>query len=150
MTAEKANLVGVEVALVVSPFHAQGEYMVMAVDGKDRGAAPTFDGYYVQAGYFLTSEHRKYSKKSGTFGRLTPRENYNFRTGGLGSWEIAFRMSQLDLNDSRIRGGRLTDYSAALNWYLNPNVRLMMNMIRADLDGIGDANIGQMRMQVDF
>jgi phosphate-selective porin OprO/OprP len=47
----------------------------------------------------------------------------------------------------------LTDYTAGLGWYLNPNTRMQFNYVYADLDrgtASGGAHIFQMRAQVDF
>jgi phosphate-selective porin OprO/OprP len=70
--------------------------------------------------------------------------------GGLGAWEVGVRYSQVDLNDSIVSGGELDDITIGLNWHLNPNVRVMLNYVRADLDDVGDADIFQTRFQVDF
>jgi len=68
----------------------------------------------------------------------------------LGAWEIAARYSELDLNDGSITGGKLSNITAGLNWYLNPNTRLMWNYIHADKDDVGEADMLLMRLQVDF
>ncbi|MBD3267281.1 hypothetical protein GF373_11490 [bacterium] len=52
-------------------------------------------------------------------------------------------------------GGELSDLTAALNWYLNPHTRVMMNFVHAELDdtlynGESEENIIQMRFQIDF
>ena len=71
-------------------------------------------------------------------------------TGGCGAWEVAARYSYIDLDRARIDGDRLDDVTFGLNWYLNPNMRVMFNYIYADSEDRGDANIFQMRFQVDF
>ena len=141
------NRLGLEAAYVHGPFCLQGEYIGTAVDATgepDRG----FSGYYAYASYFLTGEHRPYSQKNGIFCRVKP--NVNFGKGGIGAWEMGVRFSHLDLDDGAITGGDLDDITLGLNWYLNPNVRTMLNYIRADLDTVGDADILEMRFQIDW
>jgi phosphate-selective porin OprO/OprP len=117
------------------------------VDTPD-GSDPSFSGYYAYASYFLTGEHRAYKNSSGTFDRVKPKTN--FGKGGTGAWEVALRYSGLDLNDAPIQGGELEDITFGLNWYLNPNVRAMFNYVLADLDTVGNADIVQLRFQIDF
>ncbi len=144
-------LIGGEVALVKGPLSLQGE--IMGADVKRTGDDATFYGYYAQASYFLTGEHRKYSKSSGSFGRVKPKKNFG-KNGGSGAWEVAARYSYVDLTDAGIDGGELEDITLGLNWYLNPNTRVMWNYVRADLDGPGDADgeadLFVMRLQIDF
>jgi phosphate-selective porin OprO/OprP len=153
-------LYGAEGALVLGPFHAETEYIAADISADTNRARadgqpdPTFHGYYIQAGYFLTGETRPYKKAEGVFDRVKPLKPYG--QGGFGAWEVAGRFSYLDLDDDRLAGGKLWDYTLGINWYLNNNVRLMWNYIRARLDtGPGarsdaDADIFMMRAQVDF
>lgn len=76
-----------------------------------------------------------------------------------GAWEVAARLSYLDLNDGGdIKGGQETNLTLGLNWYLNPNLRLMFNYIRAHVENRGtsppvdkgNANIFQTRLQFAF
>ncbi len=58
--------------------------------------------------------------------------------GGWGAWEIAGRVSTIDLNDQLgsafgIAGGRQTVYAAGLNWYVNNNIRFMLNYLHGDV-----------------
>ncbi|HEB50931.1 MAG TPA: porin, partial [Desulfobulbus sp.] len=74
---------------------------------------------------------------------------------GWGAWEIALRYSDLDLGDAAIQGGRLKDFTAGLNWYLNPNLRWMLNYVHADLSERADVNDGnadiiETRMSLTF
>jgi phosphate-selective porin OprO/OprP len=149
LTSDESSVLGLECAWVDGPFSLQGEYMYANVDGKDGASSPNFDGFYIQGSYFLTGEHRKYKTSSGTFDRVKPKENFDSK-GGAGAWEIAARYSQIDLNDGSITGGRLKDTTVGLNWYLNPNMRIMWDYVRSDLNGVGNANLFLMRFQVDF
>ena len=43
---------------------------------------------------------------------------------GRGAWEVAARYNYLNLNDGPIRGGVVGGTELALNWYLNPAVKV--------------------------
>jgi phosphate-selective porin OprO/OprP len=154
------QLVGLEAALVYGPFRIQSEYMQAYVTR--RGFAnPQFDGAYVEATYFLTGEQRKYKRSAGTFSdRVVPFENFfrvrdqngNVRTG-RGAWQVAYRLSYLDLDGAGFNGGNATNHTFGLNWYLNPYTRLMFNYINSNLrEGgtVGNMNIAATRFQIDF
>lgn len=152
--ADDANLFGGELATVVGPWHAESEFIASSVNADKSGSA-CLTGYYVQTGYFLTGETRPYKTSSGTFDRVRPKKNFR-ENGGLGAWEVAARFSALDLSDSPVDNalrGELQDVTLGLNWYLNPNVRIMWNYIHAmpNLTATDDAaDIVMMRFQVDF
>ena len=152
--AKGADVIDPEIALVYGPFSVQGEYTWSRVNDVALPSPGTsssgpnwvltnhganFSGWYAQASYFLTGEHRPYYLEpssrnyQATFGRIIPNANFNPRTGGLGAWEVAFRVSNLDLNNpaAGFTGGNETDYTAGINWYLNPNVMIKMNYIYA-------------------
>lgn len=133
LATDKAGVLGIESALVCGPWSVQSEYMMADVDGKDGASSPTFNGFYIQGSYFLTGEHRKYKTSSGSFDRVKPKENHSFKDGGSGAWEVATRYSEIDLDDAGVTGGKLKDITVGLNWYLNPNTRIMWDYIRADL-----------------
>jgi len=146
---DQVDLVGLEAAWVNGPFSLQGEYMMAEADRIGGGSDVKFDGYYVQASYFLTGEHRKYKTTEGAFSRVKPNNNYS-SAGGPGAWEVKARYSGLDLNDRDINGGELDNISAGLNWYLNPNTRILWDFVHADKDHVGQADMFMMRLQVDF
>lgn len=146
-------LLGVELALVYGPFSVQGEFMMAELDSTAGGGDPSFSGFYLQASWFATGEHRPYDRKSGRFGRVRPKKN--FGKGGWGALELAVRFSNVDLNDGTIaNGGSLDDIVAGLNWYLNPNTRVQINVVIADLNdrttATGDFTGVQSRIHVDF
>jgi len=145
------DLVGAEVAMVYGPASLQVEYITAMVDDA-AGSNPDFSGYYIQTSYFLTGEHRPYKLSDAVFSRVKPKAGFPGQEGGIGAWEIAARYSHLDLYDGGINGGELDDVTVGLNWYLNPNARVMLNYVYADASDLydGAAHIMQTRFQIDF
>ena len=149
---EAAHLFGVEGALVLGSFSVQGEYVQPFVRTPGDFLYNGFKGYYVYGSWFVTGESRDYKRGSGKFGRVKPRSNFLGKDGGLGTLDVAVRYSRLDLDDEdgRRQGGTLADLTGGVNWYLNPNARVMFNYVFADLEEVGEAHIFQTRFQVDF
>ncbi len=146
--ADSVTILDLELAGVFGPFWFQTEFLQADVDASGSGD-PEFSGFYVQAGYYLTGEHRRYKTSSGAFDRQKPKSNFG-QDGGKGAWEIAFRYSTLDLNDGVIAGGEQDDISVGLNWYLNPATRLMINYVRADVEELGEADLLGVAWRIDF
>ena len=48
------------------------------------------------------------------------------------------RYSYLDLNDEFVRGGKMWDITAAINWHLFPNTRVSLNYVHSELDNLAD------------
>ena len=145
-SADSADIFNVELATVAGPFWASAEYFTADVSTPG-GSDPSFDGAYVQAGYFFTGESRAFKTSSGSFDRIKPANNFG---SGHGAWELKFRYSTLDLTDGAVSGGEEDNLSVGINWYLNPVTRMMIDYIDADVDGVGDAQYFLMRWQVDF
>ena len=141
----------VEGAVVRGPFSVQGEYFHSTVRRRANFPNVDFQGSYILASWFLTGESRNYKYKGGAFSRIKP--NNNAGRGGLGAWEVALRYSQIDLNDGVILGGEEENITLGLNWYVNPLIRFMANLVFIDTDpkaGNEDAAAFQMRAQIDF
>ena len=69
---------------------------------------------------------------------IIPANPFSLTGGGWGAWEIAGRISTIDLNDqlataNGVAGGRQTIYTAGLNWYVNRNIRFMLNYLHGDI-----------------
>ena len=97
---------------------------------------------------------------------MKPHKNFR-ENGGIGALELALRFSGINLNDgeetvtegsysgsSLIEGGQLNNVTLGLNWYINPNSRIMFNYVYSDLtnrDGLsGKAGFLRTRFQIDF
>ncbi len=146
--AAGALLVGFEAAGVFDRFWFAVEGIQNEVDAPAVGD-PSFSGYYVQAGYFLTPDHRRYKTGAGAFDRQKPGSTWG-KDGGRGAWELAVRLSSIDLSDKGVAGGEQDNVTLGVNWYPNSATRLMINFVNADVDGVGDANFVLVRWQVDF
>ena len=147
------NVVGSELLWVDGPVSLQSEAMVTMCDFQGQSCA--LPGMYAQAGWFLTGEHRPYDRKLGTIDRVIPKENFGYNAaGGAGAWEVAARFSWLDLSDNGIYGGQLTDWTAGVNWYWNPNTKLVFNYVHAvaSLPGSDQSQTDMfgLRAQLDF
>lgn len=145
--ADSAIAYGFEAAFQHGPLVIQGEYMATEVDRTGANPDAMFDGWYLQAGYFLTGERRSYSNSSGVFGGP--------RLGDSGAWEVVGRFSSLNLDDSgaAIFGGEMENFTLGVNWYPRSNVRFMFNYVNVDSEILGVANdpsIIQFRAQVSF
>ena len=124
-----------EVAFVYGPFAIQSEFYHMAVNRGGLGSLG-FNGYYSEVTYFLTGENRQFNTRAAKFGKVEPYEDF-FRAGdrcgnvhtGKGAWEIAYRHAYVDLTSGPISGGRADCHTIGLNWYLNPNMRCMLNYV---------------------
>ncbi|HXH42278.1 MAG TPA: OprO/OprP family phosphate-selective porin [Bradyrhizobium sp.] len=139
--ASGAQVYSIEAAATYGPLIVQGEYFWYNVDRTANTSVPLvgasslkFQGGYAQAGYVLTGEGRSYNAATAAYGGVKPAHPFSLDGGGWGAWEIAGRFSTIDLNDqlataSGVAGGRQTVYTLALNWYVNGNVRFMLDYL---------------------
>jgi phosphate-selective porin OprO/OprP len=148
------TLAGAEAIGIYGPWSLQGEYIRADVE-RDAGGSLGFDGYYLQASWFLTGESRNYRPDKGTVDVLQPIRNLSLKDGGWGAWELGIRFSNLDLNDGDVEGGDMDDLTLGLNWYVNQYVRFMANYVNV-LSVEGGAHDGdepdvfQIRAQVAY
>lgn len=154
MQANNSRAMNVEFARQYGPFMLEAEYtmpFVHRVNVYNASASQDtvrFSGWNIQTRYLLTGEHHAYSVRDGNFGALNPE-------GPYGAFEVAARYDFLNLNQKNVRGGSAHDLTLGLNWYLNQNLRLSANYIRASVHPKLDApkrnlDIIGMRCQVAF
>ena len=168
--ARSDNIFGAEFAGVFKSLHVTGEAQwtkVNAYKAGDRATGldafsatnsvlvasgdPSFFGWYVEAGYFLTGETRGY--RNGVWDRtkvLKP-----FSQGGWGALQLNARYDTLDLEDGDLkqgftnnfttgaftpsnnlaRGGTQTGYQASLIWIPEDYMRLLLQYTRTEVEG---------------
>jgi len=154
------EMLNLQTAFVYGPFSMQAEYFTVATNGIDANPDNTLDGGYVFVSYFLTGESRKYKRSAGAFDRVKPFENFfRVRTEdgcvqtGKGAWEVAYRYSTVDFASGLAGSGNVDNHTFGVNWYLNPYMRLMANLIHSNAfrDGQhGSENIFVTRAQIDW
>lgn len=123
---------------------AQAEYYRYEVD---RRSLPTnnFDGAYAEASWTITGESRKYLRETGAYSGIRPEHPFSPFKGDWGALELALRWSYVNLNDqfvsgapsvlqpAAVNGGRQTIYTAGMNWYLNNNMRFMLDYLHGSI-----------------
>ncbi len=119
-----------EFAAMYGPASFQSEFAKGKVDRVGKSNLD-FTSYFTQVAYSLTGESRTYKGSDGEFKRLKPKNNFDFKKGTWGAWELAARYDYVDLNDKDIKGGEEKRATLALNWYLDEDVRLMADYSRA-------------------
>jgi len=148
---------GLEAAAKYDSFWLNGEINWFGMDQLSdpaehfAGGLPDLDymGYYLQGGWILTGESKGYAMSKAAWSGIKPAEPFNLASGGLGAWELAFRYSFVDLDDEEntflndangtswlvgTRGGRESNFTIGVNWYVNNYIRFMFNYIHADVD----------------
>ena len=145
--ADKMTNLGGEAAYSAGPFLVQGQYVRSKVDRPLLGDLNT-NAWYAQASFIVTGENYDYSQRSGTIEGIDLRRH-------KGAVEVAARISRLDLTDNSLDRGRAQTLTAGANYYLNQNVRLMVNYARSTVKDrpLSDdvkANVVAGRVQLNF
>lgn len=145
---EDTTTVPLESAMVWENLSLQGEYINMNVQNIDNRY--DFHSWYLQSSWLLTGESRRYKAQKAAFSRLKPK--HPVTEGGLGAWEVALRVSYLDIDDKDEEESLETDYTVGLNWYATSHLRMMANYVRAELSEPASTtdDIVQVRVQYDF
>lgn len=90
------------------------------------------DGFYVQAAYTLTGEARGYKAGSGAFAAIKPKNEG-------GAWEVVARYEDAEVEiPGRRLSADLERMVLGVNWYVNKNVKFMLNYVDSEVDGCSD------------
>lgn len=124
---------GAELAGYAGSFRVQGEYLFDRVSRNDPYPTEKFDGFYAQAACLLFGGKQVYSTSRAAFSQPVAGKKW-------GDLEIAARFDRIDLNGSRIEGGRTNQYTVGVNYYINQNLKVQLNYSYADNDRFANAD----------
>ena len=157
LAVDRETSFGLEAAIVRGPFHAAAEAHWLNAD-RVAGADPTFFGFYVEGGWFLTGESRGY--RGARFDRTRVRPGGAIEEGGFGAIQLNLRYDHLDLNSAGITGGVQRGLQLGLTWIPTDHVRFLINYARlsyrdARIPAAGGdrdygVNVLGARAQIDF
>lgn len=137
--AAGARALGFELAFQKKNLMFQGEYFDLRVDRRNPAAGltdPEFSGWYVEGGWVLTGEARKYNTATAAFDAPAVAKPLDPSKDQWGAWELAARYATLDLDANpnsavaanRIRGGEQSIWTLGVNWFPNPAVKFMVDI----------------------
>jgi phosphate-selective porin OprO/OprP len=162
--ARHVTVLGAEAGLTVQNFLLESEYFSYRIDRRNVNNAPvfasnpSFSGWYVQGAWVLTGEPRPYNPAEARFDAPKMAYNFNPAAGTWGTLELVGRYSNLDLNYhdcgaghaipaagvscfDAVRGGEQKISTIGLNWYLNPDIRFMLDYQFVDVNRFNAAGL---------
>jgi phosphate-selective porin OprO/OprP len=163
MAATGGWLWGAEAGFNFANFYLAGEYYEFGID-RDRKYMPApgdpeFSGWYVEASWIVTGATKSYSATSnsnqyGVWGNPRVIQPFSLDGDSWGEVELAVRYSELDLDWNEgsagfatpvggVRGGKESIWTVGTNWYLNNNIRVMLNYLFVDVDRLNSSGIQQ-------
>ena len=124
------------------PFGLLAEYIVSNQEiRRGTDSAGTFEtientAWQVAVSYILTGENN-------SFKALVPKKPFRLGGGGWGAWELAARISELDVDDDLFptfadedaAASKATSWAVGVNWHLNRNVKLQLNYEQTEFEG---------------
>jgi len=150
--ARGGYVLDLETASTYKSLFWQGEFYKYKVERRGLPDAD-FGGAYGQVSWALTGESHTYNPQSASYFRIYPKHPFSLTEGGWGAWEIAARVSYVDLNSNfrtdaalaadpaAVDGGRQTGYTLGLNWYPNDLFRLLLDYNHIDYDKANGAAV---------
>jgi phosphate-selective porin OprO/OprP len=139
--ADSARHWGLEAAAQKKNLLIQGEYFDYTINRRSGVALPdpNFHGWYVEGGWVVTGEARKYNSATAAFDAPAIDHPFDLDDRGWGAWEVVGRYSVLDLNDEPVRGGEQTIWSGGVNWFPNSAVKFSLHYLDVSVDRLNGA-----------
>ncbi len=142
------QLYNLQAASVIGPLSLQAEWFATTIQQPAAGTV-FLHGFYSQASYFLTGEHRGYDLTRGAFSPVKVRRplirTMDVPGSGCGAIELAARYTFYNFSSPNLPPGidgtssrsYLHQMELGVNWYLNDYTRLMFNYTVPFVDKIG-------------
>jgi phosphate-selective porin OprO/OprP len=147
---------GIEGVVAYNQFKLQSEWMKLSNEFETTARKYDVDqkAWYAEALWMITGEKYADSYKSGAFGAIKPKSDFDPVTFKGGAWEIGARYSKLDASDYNtlgLRAGAGTDadittktsgfgeakaFTLGIKFLPTANTRLMLNYVKTDFDDI--------------
>jgi phosphate-selective porin OprO/OprP len=149
-------LMNAELAGYFKGFRFQGEYIrnfvrlnspVESTGGSMSRLA--FGGWYIHAGILLFGGRQNYDAHTGEFSQPV-------RGRSWGDMELMLRYDCLNLNSGPVQGGEGGNVTAGLNYYVNNNIKFVLNYVYSRNKSITGGNEGisyhgmMLRTEIDF
>lgn len=132
-----------ELIAIYRKWYVEGHYLIAHVN---RSGVENYNGQggYVQGGYMILGEKQNYNPVTGMVANAAPK-----------SLEILCRYNRTNLNDAGIMGGRLSDVSVAMNYFINKYIAARINYVHVMTSdnapaGADDFDLVQARLQFAF
>lgn len=138
ISGDQVTSYGLELAGLYGPAFFQSEY-VRAQFGQLAGPDQDVETFYLQGSVMLNGGRKAYKPATGVFG--SP------RVADTGLWELTARYDQIENKD--VSGLEASSWLLGVNYYINPNLRLMFNYTQGDNELTGDET-GQYAVRTQF
>lgn len=133
----------VEVIGIYRKWYLEGHYLMAHVN---RAGVPNYNGQggYIQGGYMILGEKQNYNPVTGMVANPVPK-----------SLEVLCRYNRTNLNDAGITGGKLSDLSLGVNYFVNKYIVARLNYVHVMTShdapgGADDFDLIQGRIQFSF
>jgi len=136
------NRSGLESILAYGPIKLQSEYIRTEFEGE--GFERDMKAWYASVMWNVTGEKFAGIYRGGVMGRLKPNSNFKAGTDGWGALQIGIRYTNFDASDFTTTNpagsgvlaiastNEADSWTLGANWILNPNVRIVTNLIRTN------------------
>lgn len=149
--------IGVEGAVAYGPFKAQAEWMQANNDFRTSTRSYDLDteNWYAEALWTITGESYAGAYKTGAFGGIKPKNDFDPKTFKGGAWEIGLRYSEFDASDynsvgvgqgvgasdaaitTKAKGfAKASAWTAGVKFLPTANTRLMLNYVDTDFEDV--------------
>jgi len=121
--ADRVATTSLEGLWIRGPFKLQGEYYTSDIK-RLASSDYTSTAGYLQGLWNLTGETWGY--KGGVATTPLPDQP------GSGMWQLGLRYDTIDLNDGAVEGGKMSTWTAGVNWYWRSNFKFALNYVKVD------------------